>query len=150
MKARILSRIEFDTNGGCWLWTGAIMRKKGYGYITAAGMSLRAHRASYATFVGPIPQGMYVCHKCDVPSCVNPDHLFLGSPAENVADMMAKGRHSRCGPKGEAHGSAKLTAADVIAIRGSTETAGVLAERFCVSPSAIFGVRGGHTWRHVQ
>jgi hypothetical protein len=91
----LLTRFEMqhipEPNSGCWLWLGATS-PSGYGNIYAFGSSLRAHRASWVIFRGAIPAGMHVLHKCDTPSCVNPDHLFLGSHADNMADKVRKGR----------------------------------------------------------
>jgi hypothetical protein len=99
---RFLAKYVPEPNSGCWLWT-AHCDRQGYGTLTAMPEEsakgkrwpFMAHRISFEQFRGPIPEGMCVLHKCDVPSCVNPDHLFLGSNADNMADKVAKGRQAR-------------------------------------------------------
>lgn len=77
---------------GCWLWTGYV-GSEGYGLLTASGKTHRAHRLSYEIYVGPIPIGLLICHKCDTPSCVNPSHLYAGTHRDNVLDMVRRKRH---------------------------------------------------------
>ncbi len=79
-----------EPNSGCWLWVGSMVYK--YGSFNYLDKSYRAHRVSYKMFVGDIPEGMLVCHRCDVRSCVNPNHLFLGTFYDNYHDMLTKGR----------------------------------------------------------
>ncbi len=83
-----ITRVPFS---GCWLWTKSVVR--GYGRASRGVKFAYAHRVAYEDYVGPIPKGLWVLHRCDVPSCCNPAHLFLGTPKDNTADSMAKGRH---------------------------------------------------------
>lgn len=94
--AKKIERIPFVT---CWLWSGATF-PNGYG-ATSGGEQL-AHRASWRHYNGPIPKGMQVLHRCDVPACVNPEHLFLGTAADNHKDKVAKGRQARGAQHSEA------------------------------------------------
>ena len=88
---RFLSKVEKSPNG-CWLWTGAISMK-GYARFGVNGRNCHGHRVSYQLFRGDIPDGMQVCHKCDNPRCVRPDHLFIGDNSANQRDAVAKKRH---------------------------------------------------------
>jgi hypothetical protein len=101
-------------------------------------------------FRGEIPEGMHVCHKCDVPGCVNPDHLFLGTPADNAADKVRKGRQQRLSFKGEANGCARLTEADVRAIRASNLKGIELSQIYNIARGAISQIRNRKAWRHVE
>jgi hypothetical protein len=91
---RFWSRVRRSDDGACWDWLGAVMGK-GYGVLKKPGerLNVSAHRAAYELANGPIPDRMHVLHRCDRPRCCNPAHLFIGTNADNVADMMAKGRH---------------------------------------------------------
>ena len=135
---------------GCWEWTKA-RNNRGYGMLSIGGRSMLAHRVSWEFANGPIPPGMHVLHRCDNPGCVRPGHLFLGTPADNVADMLAKGRGRA--PKGENHKRAKLTEADVLKIRAlvasgmSQRQAG---EGFGVSGQAVGSIVRGETWRQTE
>src|ERR1700744_572626 len=88
---RILENIMVDTAGGCWLWESAI-DTDGYGAASRNGKYIHAHRLSYLTFIGPLEDGQRVCHRCDIPCCVNPAHLFAGTAFDNTQDMDKKGR----------------------------------------------------------
>jgi hypothetical protein len=128
----------------CIEWTGPL-DGKGYGKQRIQGRLVGSHRLAFAAAHGPIPVGLDVLHRCDNPPCVNPDHLFLGTAADNARDMVAKGRQ-RNGR------SARLTVAAVCEIRalGTTESASVLARRFGVSARSIYRVRWGRTWREAS
>ena len=91
LQQRLLEGSIPVPEAGCWLWLG-LTDMDGYGRLTYQYADLRAHRAAHDAFVGPIPEGMFVCHKCDTPACINPQHLFLGTARDNTADMIAKGR----------------------------------------------------------
>ncbi len=136
------------TESGCWIWMGG-MASNGYGAITGD----RAHRQSWKFFRGQIPKGLCVCHTCDVRLCVNPDHLFLGTIAENNADMIRKGRGVAL--KGERHGEAKLTDQKVLAIRSEYRKGQrgfgirILAKRYGVSTPVIRGILLRRWWKHI-
>lgn len=83
--------VSVDDATGCWVWTGALS-SRGYGVVYAHGRHIGAHRVALA-LAGVEPGGMFVMHKCDNPPCVNPDHLSLGTPADNIRDSVQKGRH---------------------------------------------------------
>src|SRR5712671_18401 len=106
LRSKLLERIVEEDGpiegSPCWIWIGSRVAQ-GYGRIG----DTRAHRLSWAAFISPIPDGMFVCHHCDNPPCINPSHLFLGDHEANAADMVQKGRTHR--PFGENNGSAVLT-----------------------------------------
>lgn len=133
----------------CWLWTGS-KRSDGYGYIAAGGVrgkNLKAHRVSYELKCGPIPRGMAVCHHCDVPLCVRPEHLFLGTIQENNHDRHRKGRSRGASPQN--HNRTKLTISQVREIRSSTLSGPALAKRYGTTKENIWQIRRGNTWRSV-
>ena len=112
------------------------------------GKRMYAHRASFIAFNGPLAEGMFACHRCDTPCCVNPDHLFAGAPIDNSRDAVAKGRH----PHGEKNGTHKLTASDVLSIRsllGAFSDA-ELGRRFKVSTTSVRSIRIGRTWKQLK
>ena len=131
---------------GCVLWTGPL-HSWGYGTLEYKGKGYQAHRVSWALRNGPIPAGLFVCHKCDVPACVNPDHLFLGTHDDNMADKKAKGR--AWSHKGEANKRAKLTAAAVLAIRADGRVAREVAADYGISRTLVWGIKHRQTWKHI-
>jgi hypothetical protein len=129
---------------GCWLWTASTF-ENGYGMLIVNKKSCTTHRLAWKIFKGEIPNGMCVLHKCDVRCCVNPDHLFLGTYADNNKDCKAKGRHT----KGSMMGTAKLTEEQVASIRSSRNTQKQLAAQYGVSQSLISLILVGKIWKHV-
>ncbi len=122
----------------CWLWSGSTSTD-GYGQTVLRQKVQRAHRAAYEMFVGKIPQGLWVLHRCDTPLCCNPAHLFLGTCQDNVTDMIQKGRKNA--PRGERNGRAKLTWGQVSVIRERNkkngESACVIARELGMARSNI-------------
>ena len=129
----------------CWLWLGATAGAGDYGYVRFQGKACRAHRVAWALTHGPIPNGMCVLHKCDVPQCVNPDHLFLGTYADNTADALKKGRM----PYGERSCAAKLTEDNVRFIRASDMNGSALSKLFGVAHQQISRIKNGQRWKHI-
>ncbi len=135
---------------GCWLWIGLTRGNMGYGRISIAHKFHAVHRFSWELHNGkPVPEGVLVCHRCDVPACVNPDHLFLGTVNDNVADRVTKGRTNH----GEEHPNARLTDSDIVEIRQLYSSRALtqveLAARFHVSSVAISCIVRRKTWKHV-
>lgn len=131
----------------CWLWTGAT-RGGGYGVVRLNKVDIPSHRFSWELINGKIPKSLWVLHKCDVRNCVNPDHLFLGTGKDNMADCVEKRRHCF----GEKNGTSKLRDSDIPKIF-AMQKAGVfqrdIARRFNVAQNAIWLVLQKKTWTHV-
>lgn len=139
----LFTRFErcFERGSGCWNWKSAISNA-GYGVILINKKVRLAHRIMYRTFVGDIPENMFVCHKCDNRKCVNPSHLFLGTPADNSRDMVSKNRETRP--------SAKLSEDQVIAIRLDKRIYREIAKEYKISRSHISGIKSGKFWKKVK
>ena len=146
MLARFEEKYIPEPNSGCWLWI-ANMYSNGYGQIKFNGRPRGAHRVSWQLHRGDIPEGLCVCHRCDNRACVNPDHLFLGTYADNVADQIAKGRLNP--PRGERQGNSKLTANDVLAIRADPRTCREIAEDYGISNPHVSDIKNMKRWKHV-
>lgn len=142
---RFWSKATGRNKRGCWLWT-ASKNAKGYGRFNLNGNTQAAHRVAYELFFGPIPNGLFVCHFCDNPACVNPSHLWLGTNSDNIRDSVNKGRFIATGSR---NGRAILTDRDVLAIRSSAKEAKVLASCYGVSIATIRHARNGRSWRHI-
>ena len=138
---------EVIDRDGCLIWTGA-KSQLGYGVLNLNGSAKKAHRIAYELSKGPIPKGAVVCHACDTPACVNPDHLWLApSNAANVADMDQKGRRKNPAPmRGQAHPLHKLSIEKARAIKFGANSIAETARQYGVSPSLVSGIRRGTHW----
>jgi hypothetical protein len=142
---RLASNVKTNDATGCLEWTAG--KSSGYGRFRSGGKMKFAHRASYAAHHGPIPSGMHVLHRCDNPSCVNPEHLFLGTHIQNMADKREKGRQAR----GTLNGFCKLSEADVTEIRvAKGVTQRVLASEYGICQAQIWRIRSGKQWVHLN
>lgn len=144
-KQKFWERIE--KSDGCWNWTAA-KSKAGYGQIRSKGITYYAHRLMWEELYGKIPKGYYICHHCDNPACVRPEHLFLGTSKDNHQDCMRKGRDNI----GERNGWSKLTADEVLAIRrlwyGRIPTR-LIAQMFGVGTNTVYCAGTYRSWRHL-
>lgn len=145
-EASFMESVIPEPNSGCWLWLGS-ETNSGYGCVRHKGKNLKAHRASWLLFRGPLKRRLSVCHKCDNPPCVNPDHLFLGTHQENMRDMVRKGRTIRL--KGSAHPGAKLTELAVLAIRNDRRRSSIIASEYGVARRTIQAIRLREIWGHL-
>lgn len=133
----------------CWLWRGA-KQNSGYGRFRYKGRCEGAHRIAWLFEHGVLPE-LYVLHRCDNPSCVNPEHLFLGTCQDNVLDCIAKNRFNR--PKGVNHFRSKFTEPDILKIRGLIKQGfndREISEDFNVCGTTIQAIREGRTWKHIK
>lgn len=144
---RFHSRYEIDQKTDCWLWRKHPIGD-GRGYFHLNGKQELAHRVSYMLFRGPIPKGLHVCHSCDVPCCVNPDHLWLGTDQDNATDSVLKNRRA----VGTKNGRSKFTEDQIRVIRESyPEIKGpALARVYGVCEKVIYDILHRRTWRHVK
>jgi hypothetical protein len=131
MAEKFESKFVIEPKTGCWLWVRASMTPDGYPYCRINGRLQTAARVAWRRYCGDIPKGMCVLHHCDVPRCMNPDHLFLGTRKDNNVDMALKQRH----------GKMKLTHAQVDAIRIANGTQQEIAERFGIHQGYVSRIK---------
>lgn len=149
MKPKTWTLLEYLTHysaktDACVVWTGAISRN-GYGFARWCTKKWSAHRLAWTAYYGAIPQGLQVCHTCDVPACINPAHLFLGTQAANMQDKREKSRQAR----GVKNAAAKLNDVLVRRILRSKASRQELAARYCVSYRTICYIKRRETWAHI-
>lgn len=159
---RFLEKIVINADADCWLWIASV-DSGGYGHFGIGNRLLKSHRVAYMMQYGVIPEGLKALHHCDNRRCCNPDHLFLGTQQENIADMVSKGRqrgapgdrnasrlYPERRPRGESHSAAKLTAVQVDEIRRRYSAGGCshyqLAREYGVARSLIYAILKGQIW----
>jgi uncharacterized C2H2 Zn-finger protein len=154
---RFWNSINFDGDNGCWIWVGCTS-EYGYGLISwkwpgRKSRSTLSHRVSWLLNMGEFDYSLDVLHKCDNPPCVRPSHLFLGTAADNMHDMDAKGRRRSKPSIGEKHPMSKLRDRDVVLIKSMLSAGDMVhdvARCFGVSPHTIYKIRSGQLWSHVR
>lgn len=155
MIDKFLSSVGFSDEDSCWNWlAGKYTTGYGYFYINDEKKIVLAHRFGYEIVFGDIPANLEICHKCDNPSCVNPNHLFLGTHRDNMIDAVRKGRMNPTLPdnRGENHGNHKLTESDIIDIRNKYycgESQGDIAGSYSINQSTVSRIVNGVRWKHI-
>lgn len=148
MQTYLKSKIIIDKKTGCWLWQGT-KEKKGYGVLGKKKKQYRVHRVSAYCFSGTeMDPSMFICHRCDVKNCINPDHLFSGTHQDNMDDGKMKNRFSH----GESHRLSKLKESDIHQIRKSIllgKSCSSIAREYDMDPSTICDIKNGVIWSHV-
>jgi hypothetical protein len=141
-----------EPNSGCWLWLGHI-NNKGYGkfQLKRGGYSLvYAHRFSYEVYnCVEVPPHLHVCHSCDIPCCVNPDHLWAGTRSDNMQDCVAKGRFRKLGNPGSKNGRAILKEDQIMAIRNDVRSLRKIGREYGLDYTVISKIKAGKLWRHI-
>jgi len=141
--SRFFDKVNFTST--CWLWIGG-KSSFGHGRFRVGEKLYSPHRLAYEFFYESIPENKHICHHCDNPSCVRPDHLFLGSHAQNMADMVSKNRHAH----GSKSGGAKLCELDVWLIRQLRHIKNrEVARFFSISESIVSQIHSRQIWKHV-
>ena len=142
---RFLAKVQRDPSSGCWIWTGAL-NNMGYGKFKVGDSVVYAHRYSAVRWANVDSSAAEICHRCDTPACVNPEHLFVGRHADNMADMARKGRSTQ----GVKHPGAKLGVEQVRQIRAEERRSIEIAAQFGVSRTCVDNIRSRRTWGHLH
>jgi hypothetical protein len=140
---------EVDENG-CWNCTSHSRNQKGYPILVQDNKYSHMSRFIWKECFGEIPNEMQVLHKCDNPSCINPEHFFLGTNADNVKDKMTKGRHKNNTPKGEKHWWAKLSRQQAIEIYNATGSQHKIAKEYGITQSTVSAIKKGTIWKGLM
>ena len=130
-----------EPNSGCWLWTGHVSGN-GYGKIRCKNVNYATHRAAYECACGPVPEGLFVCHRCDVRSCVNPAHLFLGTHEDNMADRNTKGRHAH----GASHPASLIDVPTAVSIFFALGEQRAIARQFGTNQATVWQIKNRKHW----
>ena len=151
LNAKFDSRYEIISETGCWIWTGALTHHRTHRYGNLPNgkcNNIKAHRYSAARFLGvDLSSSDFVCHKCDVTECVNPNHLYVGSAADNCRDRDRRGKHVSF--KGEEHPMRKLSESAALEIFNSKGSHRLIASAFGVSKSTVTAIKNGRLWAHL-
>jgi hypothetical protein len=148
LKERLEAKSMPIPESGCILWIGAWKPYK-YGELNYKRKICDAHRLAWKAYVGEIPEGMCVLHKCDVPPCINPNHLYLGTQKDNAHDREERDRGNHVALKGSLNGSSKLNEDDVLKIRADTRSQRKIALEYGVERTTIRHIKQGRTWQHI-
>lgn len=143
LRDRLMAKVIMSENG-CWLWSG-LRNSYGYAMLWREGKAVRAHRVAYEIFKGPVADDLVVCHTCDAPECVNPDHLFIGTRKDNNADSARKLRNSY----GERNGHARITTVQAVEIYHSTLPQRALAKKYGIHQSTVSDIKTGRRWKYL-
>lgn len=143
LKERLLKGYEEDQTTGCWNWI-KYRDRDGYGNIAVKSKPMQAHRASYQVFVGPLEPSLFICHTCDNPSCINPDHLYQGTHKQNQKDKQNRQRIV-----GEKHPYAKLKDTDILKIRNSDLSQEKLGKIYNVTQAHVGRIKRNLNWSHI-
>ena len=142
---KLIDRSEPIPMSGCWIWMGGTYTD-GYGAVNFMGRTDRAHRVSYRVFKGAIPNELLVCHSCDQPLCVNPEHLFLGTYADNMADMRRKNRS----PRGSSMNNTLINDDIAMSIFIASGSNVDIAKDFSVSKTTVWRIKAKKNWKHIH